>query len=410
MRGHFASAEIERSFPETDFLLANDQVVFRRVRLKCRRAHCQFATGAATAPDQPAGRQRYEADRRPTREPATGLPARPETGAGTALGQPAGRWRAESPSLIGVRRERPGACATIGRTGGFMKRIAFGVLLAVALGGYGQESPPTKVSPAETRVRMALKPAARAALDRADRRNAANDSAGALEAYMEAVRIDPAAASLDRIRDYSPLPSFRLVDPLPPAEQRAADERFVKGEKAHAAALRQYVDLHPDDWQTRKALVHLVPLADAQAMLAPLFKARPNDPELYDLRGSVRAHAGEFDASLADYVKAAELDPRNPERKYIAGVVIYQTVAKRPGLTPQQKRDLIRRGIAYLEAAEGLKPEYFEAMAYRNLLLRQMAELESDPETKKKLVAEADEVRRQAVEAIQRRKEQRARP
>src|SRR5437763_1469147 len=162
-----------------------------------------------------------------------------------------------------------------------MKRIAFAVLLAVALRGDGQEPPliqkeidKVKGMPPE-QARTKLKPAARAALERADARNAANDSAGALEAYMEAVRADPAAASLDRIREYAPLPSYALTEPLPPAEQHAADERFAKGEKAHVAALRQYLDLHPDDWEARKTLLPLIPLADAEAMLAPSFKRRP---------------------------------------------------------------------------------------------------------------------------------------
>ena len=64
----------------------------------------------------------------------------------------------------------------------------------------------------------------------------------------------------------------------------------------------------------------------------------------------------------------------------------------------REKRDYIGRGPAAADQAIALKPEYLEALTYKNLLLRSQALLESDPEAQKKLIAEADDLRNRAIE------------
>ena len=121
-------------------------------------------------------------------------------------------------------------------------------------------------------------------------------------------------------------------------------------------------------------------------------------------RRAVRARHRHFKESLDDYDKAQRMDPINPELFYAAGVTAYEAVAKGSSATADQKRALIRRGLTSLQKAESMKPDYFEAMAYHNLLLRQQALLESDPAERKKLVAEADAIRERAISIIRRRK------
>jgi hypothetical protein len=51
-----------------------------------------------------------------------------------------------------------------------------------------------------------------------------------------------------------------------------------------------------------------------------------------------------------------------------------------------------------------MKPDYFESMAYLNLLWRQQALLETDPVKAQADVAQADAIRNKAVEIIRAKK------
>ena len=56
------------------------------------------------------------------------------------------------------------------------------------------------------------------------------------------------------------------------------------------------------------------------------------------------------------------------------------------------------KGIEQVDKALQLKPDYMEAMTYKNLLLRLQANLEKDPAKQQSLIKEADKLRDQAVD------------
>ncbi len=240
------------------------------------------------------------------------------------------------------------------------------------------------------RARAALDARARTLLDRADALVNANDHAGALHAYVEAVRIDKRAASLEAIERYRP--SFYVANATPASTEAAR--------AAHAVALRQYLDLHPGNVAVTRDLIEVIAPAEGEALLAPMLRAAPDDAELYALRGKVRARAERHDDAVADFARSAELDPNNPERHYILGVVLYEIATKGTNVSDERKRELIRRGMAALERAEGLREGYFESMTYRSLLLRAAASLESDEARKTELTQRADTVREQARKVV----------
>src|SRR5436853_6120551 len=106
-----------------------------------------------------------------------------------------------------------------------------------------------------------------------------------------------------------------------------------------------------------------------------------------------------FEEAKQYYRKASELDPNDPEAYYSIGVIDW-TQSYQPrmeeraklGLKPeeplkdkkvcamlQQKvKDVIQDGIAMLEKALQLRPDYDDAMAYMNLLYRERADLQCD--------------------------------
>lgn len=255
---------------------------------------------------------------------------------------------------------------------------------------------------AETRQRKKLEPAARALLDRADALRKDNDYAGALDAYIDAVKADPAAADLESINAYAPA-RYAVADENA-AKRQEEQQRTDKAAPRQIAALRQYLQLRPADWKATERLIFLVDLPEAESLLQPSFKSRPSDPELYAMRGTLRSKHGHHVAALEDYAKASELDPKNAERHYAIGVVSYEAVSKDKDLAESAKRDLIKRGLAAFDRAEALKADYFEALMYHSLLLRQQALVEKDPNVQKKLIADADALRARVVEIVKRRR------
>lgn len=229
-------------------------------------------------------------------------------------------------------------------------------------------------------ARAKLQPKARTLLAQANARLEARDHAGALGAYIEAVKADRAAADLEAIRRYAP-----------PASGATAE---------HIAALRQFLEIHPDNADAERDLVLVLPDAQAMAFLGELVKRRPRDPELYRLRSQLRFRSGPSMDALADLEHATTLDPGNAELFYTVGVASYEIAAKDAKLSAQQKRDLIRRGLAAFDRAEALRADYFESLTYRQLLLREQAKLESDPAIQRKLIEEADAVRQRALDIL----------
>jgi hypothetical protein len=67
-------------------------------------------------------------------------------------------------------------------------------------------------------------------------------------------------------------------------------------------------------------------------------------------------------------------------------------------LTPVQKAEMNAKGVAAEDKALQLNPNYIEALVYKNILLRQQANLEKDPDKQKELIRQADELRGKAME------------
>lgn len=239
---------------------------------------------------------------------------------------------------------------------------------------------------------------AAAALQRADARMAAADYAGALDAYIDAVRSDRAVADLARIDRYAARTEY-LPPGTPAADRQAFEQKVEKAKPRWIAALRQYLELKPGDFDATARLAALTDPAEAESLLGPVVEARPRDAEVYRTRATIRAKNGDFERALDDYDRARDLDPRNAEGWYVAGAAGYDMVTKREMPDPQKAR-IIARSLAELEQAEAMKPGYYESMAYHSLLIRQQALLEKDRTKRKKLEAEADALHRKAADLV----------
>jgi tetratricopeptide (TPR) repeat protein len=225
------------------------------------------------------------------------------------------------------------------------------------------------------------------------------DYATALKGYIRARKIDPSFPDLDRLIGYSQIGLYV------PDDKSAVNEQHAD---AAIAELSRYLKKRPDDRIARDALINMYLNANRTSQAIDYFRGylqqKPGDLEAVKSVATLYAKQGNFNESLNWYEKITLLDSKNPESFYIYGVVCYEKVAKNPPADPNEKRTIITKGQSALAKAIQMKPDYFEAMAYLNLLYRQQALVETDPVKQQQLIAEADRIRNQAVEIIKKKK------
>ncbi len=225
------------------------------------------------------------------------------------------------------------------------------------------------------------------------------DYAGALPHYKRARQVDPSFPELDRLVAYSEIGLY-VPDDKTPKNETHADAAIVE--------LNKYLKERPDDRIARDALINLYLNANRTSQAIDYFRSylgsHPADLEAVKSIATLYAKQGDFNQSLTWYEKITLLEPKNPESFYVFGVVCYEKVAKNPPADMAEKVAIIERGKNALQHAIDMKPDYFEAMAYLNLLWRQQALTETDPLKAQADVAQADTVRNKAVQIINAKK------
>src|SRR3954471_13278660 len=85
-----------------------------------------------------------------------------------------------------------------------------------------------------------------------------------------------------------------------------------------------------------------------------------------------------FDAAAA-LRGAAALDPSDAEASHRVATLLWDAVRQATNLDPQTKRNYIKQGIEDEDRALAIRPDYPEALTYKNILLRLQANTETDP-------------------------------
>ena len=68
-------------------------------------------------------------------------------------------------------------------------------------------------------------------------------------------------------------------------------------------------------------------------------------------------------------------------------------------LKPPQVAEYLNKGIEAVDMALEIRPDYFEALTYKGLLLRQMAlKVEKSPAKQQELIRQADEFQKKAID------------
>jgi len=126
--------------------------------------------------------------------------------------------------------------------------------------------------------------------------------------------------------------------------------------------------------------------------------ARPNDPQVYLQLAGFYNRQEEFEKTIEALTQRAAIEPNNPEAFYTISTYYWDKAYRDFRLKEPEKKDMVVKGIEQVDKALQLKPDYMEALTYKNLLLRLQANLEKDPAKQASLIKEADRLRDQALE------------
>jgi protein TonB len=137
--------------------------------------------------------------------------------------------------------------------------------------------------------------------------------------------------------------------------------------------------------------------ARAEKAYRDLTQTYPKDPKAFLNLAGYYNRRGDFEKTIAALSKRAQLEPANPEGPYTLATYYWDKAYRDATLDTAQKRDLIAKGMEQADRAIQMKPDYLEALTYKNLLLRLQAATETDQAAQQELIAEADKLRDQAI-------------
>lgn len=122
-----------------------------------------------------------------------------------------------------------------------------------------------------------------------------------------------------------------------------------------------------------------------------LLQKEPDNQEAATRLASVYASIGEPEKARALFRQVSKASPQDPTAFFALGAISWVLAADKKNPLPEaDRRVVIDEGLQSLDVALTLNPQYVDAMAYRNLLLRQKAEITTDAAEKARLVGEAD--------------------
>jgi tetratricopeptide (TPR) repeat protein len=137
---------------------------------------------------------------------------------------------------------------------------------------------------------------------------------------------------------------------------------------------------------------------EAEKVLQQAKQARPSDPSVYMTLAGYYNRQGHFDKTIEALEERAAKEPNNPEAFYTIATYYWDEAYRDFKLKENEKREFVGKGVEAVDHALQIKPDYMEALVYKNLLLRLQANLEKDATKQQALIKEADKLRDKAQE------------
>lgn len=203
-----------------------------------------------------------------------------------------------------------------------------------------------------------------------------------------------------------------LAIPLSPQSQPPRDRTAATRPAAAEPASRE-AELTKRIAQTPNGIAAYVELSklqedraaypEAEATLMRGRQANPKDKKIVMALAGFYNRQGDFEKTMAALEAAEQLDPTDQTAPQIIATYYWEKAFKDHHLLPADQLRYVMSGVAATDRALALKPDYVDALTYKNLLLRLRSNLETDPVLKQQLTAEADALRNRAIELTKQR-------
>ena len=126
--------------------------------------------------------------------------------------------------------------------------------------------------------------------------------------------------------------------------------------------------------------------------------AKPGDPAVYMQLAGYYNRQGQFEKTIEALNERAAKEPNNPEAFYTISTYYWDKAYRDFKLKESEKKDFVEKGVQAVDHALQIKPDYIEALVYKNLLLRLQANMEKDQTKQQALIKQADQLRDKAQE------------
>jgi len=141
--------------------------------------------------------------------------------------------------------------------------------------------------------------------------------------------------------------------------------------------------------------------AKAEPVVQRMIQLEPGEPANYFVLAQIYGYynrQGHFDKTIEALEERASREPNNPEAFYTIATYYWDEAYRDFKLKENEKKAYVQKGIEAVDHALQIKPDYMEALVYKNLLLRLQANLEKDTSKQQMLIKEADKLRDRAQE------------
>ena len=270
--------------------------------------------------------------------------------------------------------------------------LALGLALLLALAGCGGGPGPVE----RLRARLDLKEGNMSYLR--------GDYKLAIAHYDDALRHAPDLAAAHLNRAYGLVALFRAAEAPDERKQLAAQavESFKKYLGVVEARAKSPGASSPDRDRIEQHILTLYLDSQQQDLAVQFLQQRlrrnPYDVQALQLLSSIEADKGDLRKALEYQHARLEIEPKSPEAWYALGVFAWQTSYRQRAMDPAQRDSLLDDGLRAIRRALELRPDYFEALSYANLLYRQKAQYTAREEDRKAFESRADSLRSRALE------------
>ena len=166
--------------------------------------------------------------------------------------------------------------------------------------------------------------------------------------------------------------------------------------------VQRMIQLDPSDTDNYFALAKIYEdvgvYDEAEKVLLMAKTAKPSEPAVYMQLAGYYDRQGNFDKKIQAAEERAQRESNNPEAFYTVATFYWDEAYRDPRVKDSDKRAYVDKGIDAIDRALKIKPDYAEALVYKNLLLRLEANLEKDPAKQQALIKQADQLRDRAQE------------